>query len=495
MTEAVEAEKAAQSARAKGRWKLLQRALLSSHNTTTMDAADHCDAHSLRRFPGYQMLPSRTYSSNGGEDDAGIIEELRNQLCQIVVSNNSNKGDEPPETLFWRDVETSMLALQALLDHAAADPLELCVHHHPDPRPFLEAAPPRLRDRCFLTPPPEEEDTSGCCWRLVYTPAAEEAAQPSPPQYCIREYQLFDNRNLRLLTRERRPTSQLSLAELVSHHGGVDNTGNICVWDCAQTLAWALLQEKEQESLLSSATTGGGRTILELGAGMAALSALTLAVHSQQHPNSSAASPSSCTTKIYITDGHADCVQNNRVNVRLLRAAGRLPTTTTIDCRQLRWTTSDDSDSTKTDPEDDDSSPTRLRANTTLVADCTHFEEHHAALLWTVVRHTVVGGRIWLCQPERGRSLARFLALIEAVNENNNCSSDIAVDSSSSVRPLLRVTERRYAALDAKHAEFLASADNSYNPNVHRPRVLVLIKEREATEQDRQCAIRHCRER
>ena len=58
---------------------------------------------------------------------------------------------------------------------------------------------------------------------------------------------------------------------------------------------------------------------------------------------------------------------------------------------------------------------------------------------------------------------------------------------------LLRVTERHYPTLDAKHEQFLG--ETHYDPNLHRPRIFVLTKERGATEQDRQCALHHMRVR
>jgi hypothetical protein len=139
---------------------------------------------------------------------------------------------------------------------------------------------------------------------------------------------------------ERMPTRQVSLKKLVSHHQqryddnghsagndhdsnsndnrGIDNTGNICVWDCEKTLAWVLLQEQQQQfssginmEIASSGTTtttttttettttaaaatdttaAGPRIVTELGAGMvglAGLAGLCLVAAATNHNNGS----------------------------------------------------------------------------------------------------------------------------------------------------------------------------------------------------------------
>jgi len=416
---------------------------------------------------------------------------------------------------------------------------------HPIIRPDVEsAAAAATRD---------DNDDMRAVWRLTFhlrsvetkpEPPSKDNMAPTAttnrqPQYCVREYRLpvapaptttlsgttttttDDNHGIlpppSILTRERIVSAhtKLSLQELVSHRsnndannnnrngggggGGVDNTGNICVWDCALTLAWALQQQQQPKAKQQQQQQQQQPwVVLELGAGMAAMSAFSLAVTSK--------SPA---IQIYVTDGHADCVQNNRVTVRLLQAAGRLlrhssdnsandngsNNKVAIDCRQLLWTT--DPSTSSRSRTDDDAISTRLlpaAADTTLIADCTHFQEYHAALFWTAVRHTSeTRGQIWMCQPKRGNSLQRFLDLIRAVNCNNKVTNNSA--------PLLRVTEQHYAELDAKHQQFLQESsssnnnNNHYDPNLHRPRILILTKERLETEEDRLCAIRHMQER
>jgi len=425
---------ATRKARAKGRWKLLQKALLSKHE----DHDSASTAHSKRSFPGYQMLESRVL--DGGSNGASDLKQK--------LSNIQHGGSEQMQ----QEMVLSILALRALSSRDPKLEDSNCMQF------YTENQPPRISVDCLL------REQQSIVARDVVTQHQSEnlwslAVHLEPEgheQYCIREYQLPNNHH-KILTRERKSSNtKLSLQELVSHHtnAGVDNTGNICVWDCALTLAWALQHEQDALSF---------RTVLELGAGMAAITALSLAVANNAGDGTS--------RKIYITDGHADCVLNNRVNMRLMMQQQQQPGAT-IDCRQLLWTT--------------DVGSTSLAADLVVVADCTHFQEYHAALFWTAVSHTGFDhGQIWMCQPDRGNSLQRFLTLIEVVNRSNLANG-----------PLLQVTERHYDELDAKHQTFADVDDNNhYDPNLHRPRIFVLTKLRDATEDDRLCAIQHCQER
>jgi hypothetical protein len=110
-----------------------------------------------------------------------------------------------------------------------------------------------------------------------------------------------------------------------------------------------------------------------------------------------------------------------------------------------------------------------------------------------------------MCQPNRGKSLERFLDLVRAVNVNVNVNDNVNDndntnhdddnhDKTTSTTPLLHVQEQHYETLRAKH-EQLVLQDKTYDPNIHRPRVFCLRKLRAETEQDRLAAIRHVQER
>jgi hypothetical protein len=325
-----------------------------------------------------------------------------------------------------------------------------------------------------------------------------------------------------VLARERVPTRQVSLQELVSHHHqrydnidnrGIDNTGNICVWDCEKTLAWVLLQEQKQRITTTTTTTAGPRIVTELGAGMVGLAGLCLiAAAVANHDNSK----NNGIQELYLTDGHVDSVQNNRVHVRLGQAAGgqlllpqssqsaaRSSSACRVHCSVLKWSIESgkrEIDSTTNNTNQYAAVVAPPPADWTLISDCTHFEEYHAELFWTLITCTVStgGGTIWMCQPDRGKSLDRFLDLVRAVNggENNNDSMDgtTTTTTTTSTPPLVLVQEQHFETLRAKHEELL-QRDKTYDPNIHRPRVFCLRKLRAETEQDRLIAIRHIQER
>lgn len=247
-------------------------------------------------------------------------------------------------------------------------------------------------------------------------------------------------------TRERSRTARKSLHELTSHQhsqtAAIDNTGNICVWDCEIVLAWFLWQPGE-------CRIAQGTTLLEVGAGMAAVTAL--------------AGDTVC-SEIFITDGHADCVWNNRINVRLRRQANST-SISHIQCSVLRWSYDDDT--------------LLCSADSTLVSDCTHFEEWHGQLLWTVLRHTRVGGSIWMCQPDRGQSWSRFQKLMEC----------------TVLGTVISLQEHCSDQLDELHAQFVLQHSSSYEPDRHRPRIFQITKLQEEAIEHRAAIEEHIRNR
>ena len=236
-----------------------------------------------------------------------------------------------------------------------------------------------------------------------------------------------------LLVRER-TRLQVSLEELVGRRQ-VDNTGNICVWDCEPTLAWylgQLLSCKQQAPPPSS--------VLELGAGMAGLAAWSCRSDER-------------TTTIRWTDGNATCVLNNRINRRLMEWSSR-STMEHVHCHELMWSYEA--------PQED------WICDWTLVSDCTHFQEYHGELLWTLLSYA--RQRSYMCHPNRGNSLDRFLRLVQVVGEDHN-------------EPLVRLEELKHPVIEEKHKKLLQE-DDQYDPNLHYPRLFCLHKLRETTPDD-----------
>jgi Lysine methyltransferase len=321
--------------------------------------------------------------------------------------------------------------------------------------------------------------------------------------YCIYEYMIPIRRSnppddrlvvppcIRVYTRETSVHQRRrvpSLSQLVRHRDGIDHTGNICVWDSARTLCWAVLQSiasasspimpSLRQALLPNrsptvSATPTSTTFLELGSGMAGLALLSVAsllyakfqCEAFSHP-----------FYFYITDGHLDCVQNNERNVQIMRTIGVLPESSfrgiAVECHQLLWSM-------------EHGIPNHIEnickiADYVLVADCTHFEHYHGELYWTMVTHAK--RQIIMCQPNRSPSWERFQTLVDAVNRN------------AEHHPLLQVSEERYTEIQQKHESFIQN-DANYEPNKHLPRLFIFHVLRVPTERDRQCVIDHIQSR
>eukprot|EP00977_Amphora_coffeiformis_P017471 scaffold5731_cov126-Amphora_coffeaeformis.AAC.2 len=276
-------------------------------------------------------------------------------------------------------------------------------------------------------------------------------------RFLIRQYQWQQTINDAsnhdvLLVREKSPEQVISLAELTSHHRGheIDNTGNVCVWDCEKTLLWALLS--------SSSSNQSYDRVLELGAGMAGLVALGLGAAKRA-------------SHLTVTDGNPGSLQSNRTHVRLMEAVK--PLVCTVDTHLLPW-------ALEITEEADVFRELQMKpANISVVSDCTHFERYHGHLLWTMVQCTAVGGCIWMCHPNRGKTLERFLDVVRQF-----------VEDAAEAASLLSLHEMSFPELDEKHQQ-LTKNNPHYRPNVHRPRIFSLTKLREASENDRSRIIRH----
>lgn len=242
--------------------------------------------------------------------------------------------------------------------------------------------------------------------------------------YKVHEYTVGDRKSI--LVRERIHLN-VSLQELATHHATkIDNTGNIRVWDCEKTLTWVLMQMKLSPD-----------KVIEVGAGMAGLAAL------------------SCTEakEVIITDGQEQCVRNNEVNVVLNQATDR------IDCRLLKWSYHVE----------------EQLADLVVIADCTHFQEFHGELLWTLIQCARAGGKILMVQPERADSWRNFLTLATVVSS------------------LVKIEPWTHPVLEARHLDLQQTPD--YDEHLHRPRVYIFTKLRSANQGDQQLVRQHIQNR
>lgn len=406
--------------RARGRWQLLRTALLgkadsdygtpivntTDSTTTTAIVSQSNQQHSIHCFPGYHpMLLTRSVVTERDEEWEHLQDVLQGRRYDGPRNEAPTSKDERPI-------------------HIDKD---MNGHHKPNVQHTTDT------------------DTSKLYGVYRYT------LSPST-QIFVRE---------RLLTSGRRSLQELTCHrhsavnddnnnDPTSHSNrlGVDNTGNICVWDCEKVLGWFLHQ---------STTTAVDRTryrvVLELGSGMAALAALSFMTHVGGGAD-----------QIYITDGHPDCVSNNAMNVRLNIAMGvrrdDSPGTSSTEsdtrciCTRLVWNYQD---------------ATLCQADCTLISDCTHFENWHGELLWTAVRNTKVGGVIWMCQPHRGGSWKRFWDLINQTLVPEFCG----------------IEEIPHPTLNQMHEQFVIERQESYDPDRHQPHIYRIDVLRGVTQHER----------
>ena len=378
--------------RARGRWKLLRSALLGGESLASQP-------HSIHRFAGYNLLP--------------VVEcKDKHEILLTALLEGSQESIE--------DTALALLAASAL------DPT----------RPYWQipfTGNDKERQQIL-----SQLGQSG--FKECGSPSNEHIRLSVPGRHRIRTYQLSPDKMLHV--RERISNPRRSLQELTSHHhhGAVDNTGNICVWDCEKVLTWYLQQNPH--------VTKAAETILEIGAGMAGLAALSC----------------SSVKEIYLTDGHTDCVWSNRIQVKLLQAQRRASgnCANKVHCSLVKWSYSDTA---------------VCQADCTFVSDCTHFQEWHGQLLWTLLQNARVGGVIWMCQPDRGASLRNFFNLVHSLGADS-----------------LEIVEQKDATLQELHERYLKD-DKQYDPDIHRPRIFSLKKMRAMTSSDCDVIQTHISER
>ena len=420
------------------RWKLLRDALRGK------------PVNRKATFAGYDMIPSRRLQQ--GQE---LTKELRKNLLLLNSASCEGTTDDLRARLVDM-LETSLLSLLALdtkLDSkgSQAANYELSI-------PTLQEFNIKAVDLAFIS-----DELCRRCELDTCRVARDDSIDEQPPKlrveittcnknrFLIRRYDWqHDDSESYLLVRERSPEQVISLAELTSHHRDheIDNTGNVCVWDCEKTLLWALLSSSNQTY---------GRAI-ELGAGMAGLVALGLAAAKRA-------------SHVIVTDGNPGSLQSNRTHVRLMEALK--PLECIIDPQLLPWAlgVTEESNGFR----ELQSNP----ADISVVSDCTHFERYHGHLLWTLIQCTAVGGHIWMCHPDRGRTLERFLDVVR-----------LFVGDAAEEMGLLSLQEISFPELVEKHQQ-LTQNDMHYRPNVHQPRIFSLCKLREASEKDRSRIIHH----
>jgi len=503
------------SSKTASRWAILRRAIVSNSNsTTTADNKNSSSAMegSIHQFRGFNFLRRQRLAKS----QVKLWKEkcMNIRLSPVVDNSTAVFCNELIDNL-----EASLLALTALLPHnwdwefnimGASSSTSTSITASLLPG-ILKVTEERLQHSCNTLRLVHEK----CHW-IESSPKTERDGEqqvarlkivlaPFVPSHGLYHYTLPDftessnatesptaaangklatncNSHNSIVTRERLPTSTtttLSLEELTCHHRnqGVDNTGNICVWDSESTLSYCLLQRLALGTLFHPGVLQGTRhtddntlEILELGSGMAGLAGLALAQRLQCPSSTGALSQK---IRVWLTDGHPQAVQNNRVHTHLMQLQHLAQQTTRmnlIKCQVLKWSMEDPYN---TDPLLPQSlSPAQPPpCHLAIVSDCTHFQEFHAHLFFTLAFGLQVQGYAYLCQPHRGKSLTRFLSLV------NVCQNLFSTE-------WLQVDEVEEAAKEASERPY-------FDANLHRPYLIRLCKLREVTNEDRSLVLAH----
>lgn len=470
------------SKKASQRWSLLRNAIVKSATTQTVNNAKK--QGSIHQFAGFGLL-------NRQRLPRSQVSQLQKSLTNIRLNCSTPDHDDDDDDDLVESLELALLALTAL--RPAEWTWEFCIEfpskedalkfqNESETSSLLDQLEERLSTNYSGNDPKQGLRLGkGSGWLPTTTSKGGDTAvsnlkivlSPFVPSQGIFQYTLpsFDDEKGEqvqhqgaeteqlLFTRERLNIAPASLRELTSHHHnkGVDNTGNICVWDSEQTMAFGLLKtqlpwwpkSKDEKSCLD---------ILELGAGMAGLAGLAMVQKLQKQ---------GLPFRLWLTDGHPQAVHNNKVHAHIMTAnkglRGHRGLRHVLDCCVLPWSV---------EPLSKEQCPPPCKV--AIVSDCTHFQEFHAHLFFTLAHGLTVGGYGYMCQPHRGKSLNRFLDLVETTSGD---ASNPLFSIQWLEIPELHEADKRTTESDEKH----------YNPDIHYPHWILLRKLRQVQQRD------HCR--
>ena len=515
----------------KARWGILRNALLPQNPQQNEQQLQH----SIHRFSGYNLIQARPVNSESSllecEWSLRQIEPFLTKFQWDCVQNDSLENNIDR-------LEIAILALAACFPKGKCMKIVSAVSHSSDS--WLESIKQRCQPSVRVLKvsegleQPEEASDQVYEAAMVTTLLVQESSTSTKFQtlfyHLSRETNVSDlksNQNNHegnggdcattngshpsrphfIWTREPRE-NRLSLDDLVSHrkNNGVDNTGNICVWDSERTLAYLLYNHFEDFSMdcashnddenaipagvsnsnsivqpqLQDSKHSSEIHILELGTGMAGLSALSLGIRLAMAEDRTKKNEKMETKKnsfhITLTDGNPSGVKNNAINQYLTKLNSQMIwerkgkysyyLDLDVNCETLLWTT--DLESAK------DNNITNQ--DIILVSDCVHFQNFHAALATTTLRCLRVGASAIFCQPTRGLSLDNFYNLLLTATSSDTDS----VGSTS----LLSCSWMLHPIIERKHREARLHFNNIYDENLHHPKILVVTKLREISKED-----------
>ena len=476
----------------KARWGILRDALLQNSQQNEQQKQ-----HSIHRFSGYNLLRAKQATSLSDYEWS-----LRRVEPFLIQFDWDCEHSDSPEATTDR-LEIAILALAACFPKGKCMKITRKVNKQTD---RADSKEPNLDFNAVLECVKERCRPSICIWKvseeteqpkdeagdqilpttMVITLLVQESSKST--KYQTLHYDLSDSDNVSsdhshphiIWTREPRE-NKLSLDDLVSHrkNNGVDNTGNICVWDSERTLAYLLYNHFDDfsahtQSLVRGSESRSGMRILELGTGMAGLSALALGMRLALIRQEVCKDTTEKSIHITLTDGNPSGVKNNVVNQHLTKLNSQRMWEETgkyshyldldVKCEELLWTT-------------DEKDNAMAKQDILLVSDCVHFQNFHAALATTTLRCLKVGASAIFCQPTRGPSLDNFYNLLQTAISNDNCDEPIAAS-------LLSCSWISHPVIDEKHNQAVSQFHDVYDANLHHPKILVVTKLRELSADD-----------
>lgn len=529
------------SQKTSARWAILRRAIVSSASNDKSTTVGAAAEGSIHQFQGFNFLQRRRLKPN----DANLgwmVKAWKDLLTDISIPQEKAKDT----ALIVDALEASLLALSALrpdqwiwefsfsnlggdtgiedtgngklildlLEERLLQQQQQPLRLKRDKSGWMSAtkdgaaaasADTATSRKLKIVMAPFFPTHSICLYTLPSFSATAEDKQDGTDGTASTSSTNIDDQSLRclpqdvLFIRERLPptsaySKSLSLQELTSHHHneGVDNTGNICVWDSEQTMAFCLLKHLHQNklSLPYERDAADGIDILELGSGMAGLAGLALVNKLQQQQQQP--------VRLWLTDGHPQAVQNNRVHAylrHLQRKSNALSTSSkkyegnSVQCRVLRWAL-----------EKPTAAPTRSslsmeipprNCQIAIVSDCTHFQEFHAHLILTLAYSVRVHGSVYLCQPHRGTSLERFLNVVRSTGTATDATSAHSTSHQDEELPLFSIEWLDNSIQEVEDTVTTAASLPHYDTNIHRPHWILLRKLREITDKDRSLVLAH----
>lgn len=411
------------------KWELLKSSLRGTRATES--------SSSIHRFSGYEMLEKKKKLWAGYcfkySLDRGAAADLNSACLEFVQGYCEPRFEETDCAEIRVDVTMTGASLAGFLD-------ALCENSGDRFNVDIERDG-RMTSQSGEGEALRETQTQKVVVRsMTFEPLMKRSAFWS---YAIpRELCTMAGEGYTLYTREKPAGDGVSLNGLLSNRlHGIDNTGNVCVWASESMLFYAML---ENEAISKSL---GCSRVLELGGGMTALCGLGLATMVDCE-------------EVVLTDGHPDCVKNQRVCLQMTKQNLSERLQSRIDhvrCAQLRWSEGDEHGDLAAIMEGSTSSSSAALFDVILVADCLFFKDCHDALLWTLRQALSQTGTAYLLQPPRSGTMDLFLEKARACFE-------------------VYVHEEYCDKVAAMRAKYQAdAAANGYVEDIHYP-LLVTLK-------------------